>query len=290
MEITPTGQALGASVTGLDLAERLSDAEAAAVLQALGHHGFLCFPDQTLTPAAQKAFTGLFGGLELHVASEGKFPDHPEVMILSNIVENDRPIGLSGAGQGWHTDLSFRATVGLATVLHARMIPRDGHGEPLGATQFANMHAAYDDLPEDLKTRLADATTTHDFEKFWEELRARPGSLREPLNDDQRRRTPPVSHPLFPTHPVTGRKVLYVNPGYVSQIDGLPADESDSILALLFEHQIRSEYVYTHQWSEGDVLMWDNIGSIHNAFGDYSADQPRLMHRCQVLADRVGFG
>ena len=290
MKIEPTGLTLGARITGLDLAAPLSAAEADAILQALGRHGVLCFPDQSLTPAALTAFTGRLGEPEHHVSDVGKLPDQPEVMVLSNIVEGGRQIGLAQAGRGWHTDLSFCETVGLATVLHALKVPHDEDGNPLGGTQFANMHAAYDDLPGALKRRLADATATHHFEKYWEELRRLPGSRRAPLNDDQRRRRPPISQPLFPTHPVTGRKVLYANPGYVARIDGLPPDESAAILAELFAHQQRPEYVYTHRWAEGDVVVWDNIGTIHNAVGDYADDQPRLMYRCQALADRVGFG
>ncbi len=290
MDIIPTGETLGASITGLNLAEPLGAATAAAVLEALGRHGVLCFPGQSPGPAALKAFAGRFGALEINVANVGQIPEHREVMILSNIVEEGRPIGLADAGQGWHTDMSYSATVALGTVLHALRIPRDGGGNPLGATQFANMHAACDDLPDDLATRLADATATHDFEKFWEMMRNRPGSRREPLTDEQRRRKPPVSHPLLPVHPVTGRRVLYANPGYVTRIDGLPAEESDEILTFLFEHQMRPEYRHAHRWNEGDVLMWDDIGTIHNAVADYGANRPRLMHRCQIMADRAGFG
>jgi taurine dioxygenase len=289
MIIEPTGRILGASVAGIDLAEPLDARATADIRAALGRHGVLCFPGQSLTPAQLKGFSGRFGALEVNVAAVGQIAGDPEVMILSNRVEAGRPLGLADAGQGWHTDMSYSATVALATVLHAHEVPRDDAGAPLGDTRFADMHAAWEDLPADLRARLADATATHDFAKFWEMVRARSGSRRAPLSDAQRRRKPPVSHPLFPLHPISGLRVLYANPGYVLRIDGLPEDESDDVLDFLFRHQLREEYVHTHRWAEGDVLMWDDIRTIHDAVADYG-DRPRLMHRCQVMADRVGFG
>jgi taurine dioxygenase len=289
MEIVPTGAALGARVTGIGLAAPLDSATVDGLLQALGRFGVLCFPGQALDPAALKAFSGRFGSLEINVAAVGQIADAPEVMVLSNRVEDGKPVGLGDAGQGWHTDMSYSAEVALATVLHARQVPHDDAGAPLGNTEFADMHAAYDALPADVKARLDGATATHDFEKFWEMMRARPGSRRAPLSAEQRRRKPPVSHPLCPVHPVTGRRVLYADPGYVTQIDGLPRAESDEVLAMLFDHQQQPEFRYAHRWCEGDVLMWDELGTIHNAVADYG-DRPRYMLRCQVMADRVGFG
>jgi taurine dioxygenase len=182
--------------------------------------------------------------------------------------------------------MSYSREIAFANVLHAIKVPRRD-GRALGGTRFANMHAAYEALPNDFKRRFASATATHDFNKFWEAMRLRPGSARKPLTEEQRRRRPPVHQPLFLTHPITGRKVLYANPGYAVRIDGLPEDESEEVLKILFAHQTREEFVYTHEWSEGDVLMWDNIGTIHNAIADYGPDTPRLIKRCQVQADRI---
>ena len=289
MHIEPAGGALGAVVIDLDLAQPLDAAATEAVLAALGRYGVLNFPGQDLTPAALKDFSARFGSLEINVAGVGQLPDAPEVMVLSNIVEDGKPIGLGDAGQGWHTDMSYSAGVALATVLHARRVPHDDAGNPLGNTEFADMHAAYADLPGDLKTRLDGATATHDFEKFWEMMRARPGSRRASLTDDQRRRKPPVSHPVCPVHPVTGRRILYANPGYVTKLDGWPKAESDAMLDLLFAHQLQPKYRHVHRWREGDVLMWDDLGTLHNAIADYGG-RPRLMQRCQVMADRVFAG
>jgi taurine dioxygenase len=287
IEIIPTGQVLGATVNGLDLSQPLTDAAFDRILRALGRHGVLRFPRQALKPAAQKVFASRFGSLEVHVAGLYQDREHPEIMFLSNIVENGKPIGLADAGQDWHTDLSYNRVIALANTLYAIKVPHDETGRPLGRTQFADMHAAYADLPADIKARLKDATAEHDFNKFWEMMRRDRGSNRPPLTPSQRTAKPPVSHPVFLAHPITGRNVLYANPGYTVRINGMDAAESDDILSFLFAHQLQPKYRYEHQWSEGDLTMWDDIGTLHNAIADYGPHQPRLMQRCQVMADWI---
>jgi taurine dioxygenase len=284
--ITPSGETLGATIDGVDLAEPLGAGDFAAILRALGEYSVLRFPAQQLDAAQLKAFAGRFGSLEINVAGTFQEPGHPEVMILSNIVENGRPIGARDAGQDWHTDMSYSETIALANMLYALKVPRRD-GVALGGTEFANMHAAYEALPDDLKVRLDGMTALHDFNKFWEMMRQRPGSLRPPLSETQRKQKPPVSHPIFPTHPITGKKVLYANPGYAIRINELPERESDETLAFLFEHQLQPRFRCLHRWTEGDVLFWDDIGTLHNAEADYGPDEPRLIKRCQVMADRV---
>jgi taurine dioxygenase len=156
----------------------------------------------------------------------------------------------------------------------------------LGNTEFSNMHAAYEDLPADVKARIDGFTATHDFDKFWSMMVKRPGSKRAPLSEAQRKARPPVTHPVVLTHPITGRKVLYANPGYTVKINELPPAESDELLEYLFAHQLQPKYRYVHRWQEGDVLMWENFGTIHNAIADYRPDEPRLVKRCQVMATR----
>jgi taurine dioxygenase len=284
--IQPTGRILGARVTGVDLARSLSDDDFAAIFAALGREGVLCFPGQRLEAAALRDFASRFGRIQTSVTGKYHHPTVPEVGFLSNIIENGEPLGLADAGQDWHTDMTYNATAGFANVLYAVKVPRRD-GKPLGATQFANMHAAYDDLDPVLKKKLAGMTATHDFNKFWESMRTRPGSTRPPLTEAQRKSRPPSVHPIFLTHPITGRTVLYCNPGYAVRINELPEEESERVLQRLFDYQLQPKYQYEHVWSEGDVLMWDHIGTLHNAIPDYTADEPRLMMRCQVMADRV---
>jgi taurine dioxygenase len=286
ISLEPNGKILGATVHGIDLAQPLAEADFATILDALGQYGVLRFPDQRLEAAKLRDFSQRFGSIQGSVTGKFAQPGVPEVGILSNVVENGQPIGLADAGQDWHTDMSYNQTIGFVNVLYAVKVPRRG-GQVLGATAFSDMGAAYDDLPDDIQDRLRDATVTHDFNKFWEMMRSRPGSDRAPLSDEQRRRRPASVHPVFMSHPISGRTVLYCNPGYAIRINELDPSESERVLEMLFEHQLQPRFQYTHTWTEGDVLMWDHIRTIHMAVADYGPDEQRMMLRCQVIADRV---
>src|SRR5215470_17245836 len=266
--IEPSGQILGATVLGVDLAKPLSDADFAMILQALGRHGVLRFPAQRLEAVELRDFSRRFGQIQATLTGRHHEPGMPE------------------AGQDWHTDMSYNETIGFLNVLYAVKVPRRD-GRVLGATAFVNTHAAYEGLPTELKERLAGMTATHDFNKFWENMRRRPGSRRGPMTEEQRRARPPSVHPVFLTHPITGRTVLYCNPGYAIRINELSEAESDRMLERLFEHQLQPRYQYVHRWTEGDVLVWDHIGTLHNAIADYGSDEHRLMKRCQVMADKI---
>ncbi len=287
LNVIPSGKTLGATVEGLDLAKPLSKAEFDLVQRALGDYSVLRFPKQQLTARQLVDFSARFGKLEINIANAYQEPGLPEVMILSNVVENGKPVGMSDAGQSWHTDMSYSKTIAFANVLYGIKIPRR-NDKTLGNTEFCNMHAAYEGLPDELKTKLEGKTVLHDFNKFWEMMRREKGSKRPPLTEAQRRAKPPVSHPIFLTHPLTGRRVLYANPGYSMRINELPERESDEILAFLFEHQTKPEYRYAHVWEEGDLMLWEDIGTIHNAVADYGPDEHRYIKRCQVMASDFG--
>jgi taurine dioxygenase len=285
MKIRPGGGAMGARIEDIDLARPISEDHFRDILRALGAHGVLCFPGQRIDTQHLAAFGRMFGELEINVANQFHEPGFPEVMVLSNMTAHGKPIGLADAGQGWHTDMSYSTEIALANVLYALKVPMR-EGRSLGETQFRNMHAAYADLPSAIKSRLQGRTATHDFAKFWDMMRARPGSERAALTPEQRAKKPPVSQPIFRMHPITGRTVLYCNPGYATRIDGLPEAESAELLAFLFAHQEQEKYFHAHRWAEGDLLMWDNIGTVHNAVADYGADEPRYMRRVQVMATK----
>jgi taurine dioxygenase len=285
MRIIPSGATLGARVEGLDLAQPLTDDTFQALLQALGRYGVLKYPRQNLTARQLRDFAARFGELEVNVANAYQEPGLPEVMILSNMVKDGKPLGLADAGQDWHTDMSYSRMIAFTNVLYGLTIPRRD-GKSLGNTEFCNMHAAYEALSLDWKRRLEGMTVTHDFNKFWEMMRRERGSTRPPLTEAQRAAKPPVSHPIFLVHPITGRRVLYCNPGYAVRINEMPQDESDEVLAFLFAHQTRPEFRYANQWEERDVLMWDNMGTIHNAVADYLPTEHRYIQRCQVAATR----
>jgi taurine dioxygenase len=285
MKIRPGGGAMGARIEDIDLARPIAEDHFRDILRALGAYGVLCFPGQRIDTKHLAAFGRMFGELEINVANQFHEPGFPEVMVLSNMTAHGKPIGLADAGQGWHTDMSYSTEIALANVLYALKVPMR-EGRPLGETQFRNMHAAYADLPSAIKSRLQGRTATHDFAKFWDMMRARPGSRRAALTPEQRAKKPPVSQPIFRMHPITGRTVLYCNPGYAMRIDALPEAESAELLAFLFAHQEQEKYFHAHRWAEGDLLMWDNVGTVHNAVADYGADEPRYMRRVQVMATK----
>jgi taurine dioxygenase len=287
LSIEPTGAVLGATVRGIDLSQSMPEPDFGRILLALGRYGVLRFPDQQLDIGDVKRFSELFGEIQGNpIRAVDTTQAFPEVGILSNIKENGAYIGSPDAGQDWHTDMSYRDTIGFVNVLYGIRIPRRD-GKPLGGTEFANMHAAYDALPQSIKTRLDGMTATHDFEKFWEHMRQHKASGRPAMTEEQRRRRPPVVHPVFLTHPISRRKVLYCNEGYAVRINELPSAESDEMLDYLFRHQLEMRFRYTHDWNENDLLIWDHLGTIHRAIADYGADEIRLMRRCQVMATKV---
>lgn len=283
LSITPTGKSLGATVTGVDLSQPLSKADFSQTIQALGQHGVLRFSGQHLTAAQLRDFSLRFGPIQVGVSEGHRHADAREVGILSNVIENGKPIGLADAGQDWHTDMSYRETIGFVNTLYAVKVPVR-NGRAIGDTLFANMHAAYEGLAPEWKSRLANMTATHDFNKFWENMRQNHASTRPPLTPEQRAKRPPVVHPIFMTHPITGRTVLYCNPGYAIRINEMSEAESDQVLAMLFQHQLQDKYIYRHSWQVNDLLIWEHIGTLHNAIPDYGPDEHRLMLRCQVMS------
>jgi len=287
LRIESSGGVLGATVHGLDLAQPFGREEFGQVLLALGRYGVLRFPEQHLDLAAQKRFSEQFGEIQGPATRDRDANNpYPEIDILSNLKEDGKYIGSPDAGQDWHTDMTYREVPGFVNVLYGLRIPRRD-GKPLGGTEFANMHLAYEGLPAEIKRRLDGMTATHNIEKFWEHMRRVHNSPRPPMTDEQRRRRPPVVHPLFLSHPITGRKVLYCNPGFAERINELPPRESDEMLEFLFEHQLRAEFRWTNVWVENDVLVWDHLGTLHRAIADYGPQEIRLIRRCQVMATRV---
>jgi taurine dioxygenase len=287
LTIEPTGAVLGATVHGIDLARPLGARDFGQILLALGRHGVLRFPGQHLDLGALKRFSEQFGEIQ---GGATRAPDptreYPEIDILSNLKEGGKYIGSPDAGQDWHTDMTYREVPGFVNVLYGIRIPRRD-GKTLGGTEFSNMHAAYDALPTEVKTRLQGMTATHNIEKFWEHMRQNRGSQRPPMTDEQRRRRPPVVHPVFLTHPITGRKVLYCNPGFAVRINELSERDSDEMLDFLFTHQLQMQFRYTNVWAENDLLIWDHLGTLHRAIADYGPDEIRLIRRCQVMATKV---
>jgi taurine dioxygenase len=277
-EIRAFEAALGAEVIGLDLGKPVSQDDFARLHRAHLEHHLLVFRDQRITPSQQVAFSRLFGPLQIHVLRQFQLPEEPEVLIVSNIRENGQPIGLGDAGHFWHSDLSYKETPSLGSMLHAQELPAVG-----GDTLFANQHTAYDALPGHLRRAIEGARAEHHYLARYEELRAR-NPWRPKLTQAQIDEVKPVVHPVVRTHPETGRKALFVSEHFTTRIVGLPEDESRALLAELFDHSTRPEHVYRHAWAEHDMVFWDNRSLMHLAAGTPD-DQRRKLYRTTIEGD-----
>ena len=281
IEVVPSGKALGAEIRGVDLAAPIDDATFRRIDDAFNEHGVVFFRGQKLTEAEQIRFARRFGELEINVNTEYGLPDYPEMLLVSNVVENGRHIGLADAGITWHTDMSAYARPPRCSLLYAKEIPVDGSGAALGDTIFTSAAAAYDALPQDLKARLAGRKALHSYLAKMN-ARQKAVGLTRTVKQEHLDKTPPVEHPVFRTHPVTGRKCLYVTEGECTAIEGLPEEEALGLISELHAHLIRPEFHYRHKWRVGDLLMWDNCTCQHLAVQDYKLPQRRLMHRVTV--------
>ncbi len=283
MEIRPLSLVLGAEIIGVDLAGGLDPAAFERVLDAFHRYHVLVFRDQFLAPADQVAFSARFGPLELHDNARFKLPCHDHVLVLSNDLRDGTPVGVPDAGDSWHSDLSFKERPSLCTLLQAVRLPERG-----GDTEFACMTAAYDALSGEAKTRIAGLRAVHTINKL-RNPRIRISHLRrdaEAFYADQGARFPDRTHPIVRTHPVTGRKSLYVQPRFAIGIADMEDGEAQALLDDLFAHQTRPEFVYRNRWRDGDLLMWDNRCVNHRAAGGYAYPDIRTMHRTTVLGDR----
>ncbi len=270
---------MGAEIVGLDLARPLDDGAFAAVRQAfLDSEGVLILRDQRITPEQHIAFSRRFGPLAIHVLRQFLLEGHPEILLVSNVIENGKPIGLGDAGRYWHSDLSYVAEPSLGSLLHAREIPPEG-----GDTSFANLCAAYEALPADIKRRIDGKRAVHSYRKSYDVLE-RTSSWRPKLDAAQQAEVEAVVHPVVRTHPETGRKALFVNEGFTSRIVDLPQEESDELLNFLFAHSTEPRFIYRHHWQEHDLVFWDNRCAVHLAHG-CPPHLRRHMHRTTVKGD-----
>jgi len=267
-EIRPFDAPLGAEIVGLDLNRPVSDAELARIRAAFVQHGVVVFRDQRITPQKHIDFSRRFGPLQVHVLNRFHLQGHPEILIVSNVVENGKPIGLVDAGADWHSDLSYMAKPSLGALLHAQELP-----PALGDTLYANTALAYDTLPADIRKSLEGRRAVHSYVYRYERLR-KLSPWRPELTQQQIDEVPPVEHPVIITHPESGRKILFVSEGFTSHIVGLPRDESDDLLKQLHAHITRPEHVYRQRWQPHDMVFWDNRSTQH-----YAAITPQHLRR-----------
>lgn len=274
---TPLSPAIGMEVHGIDMSRPASPDTIARLNEVLSHNSILLFRDQDLAPERHIAFSRYFGELEPHVADQYNMPGHPEVFIVSNVVENGREIGARGGARHWHSDYSYRERPSLGSLFYCLECPPEG-----GQTQFASMYTAYEALPDEKKEFLAEVRAVHDYNYYWTNYTPH----REPLTEEQKLQVPPVAHPALRTHPVSGRRALYLAHQVVSHFEGMEFEESQEIIEEIVSFATESRFVYTHEWRLGDVIFWDNRSSMHRVLPFDEERHRRRMHRTTLKGDR----
>jgi len=268
---------LGAEISGLDLSQSVPEGDFENVKRALAESGVLIIRDQgSLTPAQQIAFSRRFGPLQIHVQHHFHHPNYPEILTISNIMQDGRPLGLSDAGRYWHSDLSYVAEPSLGSLLHAIELPGEG-----GDTLFVNMVAVYDALSADMQARIHSLKAEHSYEARNMQQQQKSGELRPGLTEAQRSKVPPVIHPVVRVHPETGRKALFVNEGFTTKIIDMPEDDGQDLLAYLFRFSAEERFVYRHHWRPHDMLFWDNRQTMHLAT-PFPQHYRRKLHRTTI--------
>ncbi|MGI4776981.1 MAG: TauD/TfdA dioxygenase family protein [Janthinobacterium lividum] len=277
-EVRPFDAPVGAEIVGLDISRPVNDADFARIHRAHLDHHVIVFRDQQISPAAHVEFSRRFGPLEIHVLHQFQLPAQPEILIVSNIKENGEPIGLGDAGVYWHSDISYKEKPSLGSLLHAQELPAKG-----GDTLFADQHLAWDALSPALRQRILPLKAMHSYLAKYEELRAR-NPWRPKLSQAQIDQVAPAVQPVVRTHPETGRKALFVSEHFTTGIVGLPKAESDALLAELFAHSVKPEFIYRHAWKPHDLVFWDNRSLMHLAAGTPDHLR-RKLYRTTVVGD-----
>lgn len=275
IQVVPTGKALGAEIRGIDLAKGVSAPEFAVIKQAWLEHLVLLFRGQTLHDAQLQEFAGLFGPLDLappNVKGSPWLPEAPHLTVISNVKENGTEIGSLANGEAiWHTDMSYQTLPPTASLLYCLECPPDG-----GDTWFANMYSAYEDMPQDLKDKVAGRKAIHD--STYNSAGHRRKGFKE-ISDP--REAPGAHHPIIRTHPETRRRTLYLGRRRNNYVVDMPLEESETLLDQLWGQMTKDNFVWRHHWQPGDLLVWDNRCTVHRR-DSFDDKHRRIMHRAQV--------
>jgi taurine dioxygenase len=279
LSIVATGAALGAEIRGLDVRD-LADREFADVHRAWLDHSVLLFRRQRLSDLDLIAFSRRFGGLDWAPIQETgrRFVEgHPEIYVVSNVIEKGVPIGSLGSGEAvWHTDMSYLERPPKASILYALEVPPAG-----GDTWFCSMYRAYESLPAALRDRIRSLALKHDATyNSGGYVRQGVTAIDDPLA------SPGIYHPLAPLHPETGRRVLYLGRRRNAYIGGLPLVESEALLEELWSYATREDLAWRHRWQPGDLVLWDNRSTMHRR-DPFDPESRRILHRTQIQGETV---
>jgi alpha-ketoglutarate-dependent taurine dioxygenase len=250
-----------------------------ALMEVFLDRHLLVIPTSGIEPLDQVAFSRLFGPLEIHAETRFILKDHPEVIRIGNATENGEPCAAFSIGvEQWHSDSSYRPSPSIASLFYAEIVPPTG-----GDTLFADAISAYEGLPSATKSRIDGLHAVHDYEYFDRWLKVI-NEGRPPYSDEKRRKFPPHSQPIVRVHPATGVKSLLVCPAVISHIEGMSPSESRLLLDALTAFATQDRYVYRHEWTVGDLVIWDNLCTLHTATSFDHTKHTRLMRRTTVTS------
>lgn len=274
ISVTRSGPCMGVEVARVDLSLPLSDETFAEIREALHRYHVLAFRGQSLDARRFLAFASRFGPPEPHVLDQFHHPDVPDILVLSNVVKDGKPIGLADGGTYWHTDYSYLSIPARATVLYSIQVPEVG-----GETLFADQEQAYEDLPESMKKRIAGMVTLNVYGNRDDlDLASRTSAPPPTAEQKARRGATLIRQPLVRRHPHSGRKALYSVSGTSFAIEGMPDDEGLTLLRELAAHSTQPRYRHSVKYGVGDVVVWDNASVLHSATLTNPA-HPRTLYR-----------
>jgi len=275
MDIRPLSKVCGAEVIGLDCSSSIDDASFAQLRQALVDHCVLVFRDQFLTPDQHVSFSALWGPLKDHLLLQYLMPGHNYILVVSNKKgDSGKPLGIEDAGRYWHSDVSYENVPPMGSLLYGLEIPQSG-----GDTLFANQYRAYENLSDELRAKIAKLKARHRFN--YVQIQESGSSNRIPLSEDQKAQLVGAVHPVVRTHPESGRKALYVNPGFTEALLDEDGNADQSLLDTLFGYATDPSVIYRHIWQSHDLVFWDNRCLMHHATS-YPESSVRHMHRTTV--------
>ena len=260
----------------VDVSQPLSDGAFAEIERAFYAGQVLAIRGQKLAPRQFASFAARFGPPQPHVIDQFHHPEDPNILILSNVKKNGQPTGLQDAGSYFHTDYSYLQVPARATTLYSIVVPKVG-----GDTLFANQQAAYDDLPNAMKKRIAPLYGIHHYGNR-HDVDEQSRTAASPLTDEQKAKMPLITHKIARPHPVTGRTSLYAVSGSSFGIVGMPDDEARDLLDELAAHSTSEKYRYAFKYGVGDIVVWDNASLLHSATL-IDPDDARTLWRVTVL-------
>jgi taurine dioxygenase len=261
ISVCKSASCMGADVRGVDLSRPLAEATFAEIREALHRHHVLAFRGQRLEPLSFLEFARGFGQPEPHLLDQFHHPQYPDILVLSNVVRDGKPVGLADGGTYWHSDYSYLEIPARATLLYSVEVPKIG-----GDTLFADQEQAYEDLPAAMKQRIDGMVTLNVYGNRDDlDPKSRTAAPPPTLEQKERRRAFLIRHPLVRRHPYTGRKALYAVCGTSFAIEGMPDDEGIALLRELAAHSTQPKYQYRMQYGVGDVVVWDNASVLHSA-------------------------